>query len=110
MAIPGTKTLTIDDGETVSDTIDLGREDVVGFAIPSDFDGTEVTPKGRRDSSETMGPINFEGTAQAWTVAAGDNLIISAEKLAGIKQLSLTSNAAQSGADAEIEILTRRFE
>lgn len=98
MASPRTATFFFDisDDDDLSQPCNKQHLDICGVLIHADFDGTEIGFTGSLDGV-TYYAVTWEGTAVAFTVAAGDACMFNAAILSGLPYVKMTSNANEDG-------------
>ena len=91
-------TVTIANGATQSDSIDLDGLCLVGVFVPSGFDGTTLTFQTSLDDSTYVDVQDGAGNAYSVTVAASKYVPVDPTKMVGVRYLKITSGTTQSPA------------
>jgi hypothetical protein len=92
-------TVTIANGATVSNAIDLGEKAIVGIQLPSALTSTALTFTASDVIDGTYNPVTkIDGNAYSITVAAAKYIVISPVDLAGIRYLKLVAGSAEAAA------------
>lgn len=100
------KTVTIENGETVSGAVDLGGETLVGITIPTGFEGTAITFQVATAIDGTYRAWHVDGSALSITVTANIAVQIDPSDLAGARFLKLVAGTSQTG-DITLTLHTR---
>lgn len=100
---------TIANGQTVSDAIDLGGLELVGFFLPSTFDGTSLSLQASTHIDGTYVAVeNGSGSAYSITTAASKYApIADLAVIAGLRFIKLVAGASQSTSDTVITLAVR---
>jgi len=101
--------VTIPNGQTVSNAIDLGEQVIVGIQMPSGFTGTSLTFQASADAITYVAVTDKAAAAYTVTVSASKYIVISPYDLAGVRFVKFVSQAAE-GADRIIQVVTRSIE
>jgi len=110
--IPGyqSNTITISDGDTVSDAADLNQFTLTALLVPAAMEGSSLTFQGSIDGTNFF-PINSPDTAgQAISVTintAAAIIPLITDNFAGVRYMKVVAASAQTG-DAAIELLSIR--
>ncbi len=100
------KFLTILDGQTTSDGIDLAGTEVVAMRFPAGFDGTTMQIlSGEKVDGTYISVKNTAGTVLAPTPAANSQMEFVPSDLVGVRFLKVVCGA-QTG-DVQITLVTR---
>lgn len=99
-------TLTIGNGATVSDALDLTGLAVVALVFPASMTGTTMTFQGSVDGTNYLALYNTAGSALSITVQSSSIVLFSAYDLVGMKFIKLVSGSAETGSK-NIGIVTR---
>jgi hypothetical protein len=93
-------TAVIADAATKTGVIDLGGLELVGFFVPTGFDGTTVSFEAATSAAGTFMPVhNGNGTAYSLTIAANSYVpITNLAYTAGLRYIKLVASSTQSGA------------
>lgn len=101
-------TVTIANGATLSDAVDLSGYVLVGLIIPAAFTGTTITFSMSDDNATFYGINNAGGTALSATVAVSKCILFTPGDFVGIRHLKLTSGSAEAAART-IKLITREL-
>lgn len=94
-----TSGVTIANGESVSNAIDLTDQVVTGITMPDDWDGTEITFLACDTADGTYLPVHAAGgTEFSVTTAASRHVYIDPDVTRSIKFLQLDAGTAQTPA------------
>lgn len=96
MAFYNYQTVTIANGATVSDAIDLQGHTVCGIIMPSAFTGASLAPSACQTVNGTYVPMYKDGSTISLTVSASKYVILQPADYAGIAYLKLTSGSAEA--------------
>lgn len=103
------QTVTILNGTTVSNAIDLQEAEVVAVITPAALTGVAITFQASHDGVTYKQVTKEDGTAYSITVAASKYVNIPRTALNGVRFLKLVSGSAE-GADRDIILMKRRFD
>ena len=106
-AIQTAQTVTIANGQTTSNAIDLGELAVVGIQTPSALTGTSFTFQASSDNVTFCAVTKVDGTTYTMTVAASKYIVVPPADLAGVRYLKIVSGATEGQADTII-VVTRQ--
>lgn len=110
---PGTElrthTLTIANGATSSDSLELRGEGLVGFLMPAAFTGASVSFTGSTDGTNFNALYNADNTAFSIVVAVDRRYCLSPQDFLGMRQVRFVSASAE-GAARTIIAVTRSFQ
>ena len=96
------------DDDNLSQPMLKAHLDICGVRLPAAFTGTSIGFTESDTETGTFNAVTWEGTAVAYTVAAGDTCMFNASVLSGLKWLKLTSNDAEA-ADRTVTPIYRDF-
>lgn len=99
-------TVTIANGQTVSNSVDLGEGALVGIQMPAAFTGVALTLQASHNDSTYVQVTSKDGTAYTITVAASKYITLPPADLAGLRYVKLVSGAAEGGA-RDIVVMAR---
>jgi hypothetical protein len=108
-----TKTVTIEVGNTESDSINLGGASIVGIFPDTNIKGTSVKFKASADNATFVDYIKNDSAAPPVvsdveaTVTANKWLGLNATDFAGIQYVKLVSGTTQAGSDSVITLVLR---
>lgn len=100
--------VTIADGATTSDVVDLDLYLLAGLRVDAEYDGTGVTFQAADEPDGTfLDCYDSSGTQITVTLVANSarQVILEPQTFGGARFLRLVSNTAQDGADAVIELV-----
>lgn len=101
------KILTILDGETLSNAVDLVGTYVVAMIVPTGFSGTALQIKASNALDGTFYDVkNTAGTPVVPTIEAESYIAFEPSNMASIRFLKVESDTTQSG-NIEIKLATR---
>jgi hypothetical protein len=103
-AVPGA-TVTILNGATVSNGIDLGTMRLVGFLLPV-MTGVAITFQASLDNVTYTIVKKLDGSSYSITTASSTYVVIPPDDLAGVRWIKFVSGAAE-GADRIITPIVR---
>lgn len=98
--------VTVLNGQTVSNAIDLGELAVVGLQTPAAFTGVAITFQASHDNTTFAAVTKVNGDPYALTVAASKYVIIPPIDLCGARFIKVVSGSAEA-ADRDIVLLLR---
>ena len=99
-------TVTIANGATVSNAIDLAEMVVVAIQTPSALTSTTFTLQGSSDNSTFAAITNFDGTDYTITVAASKYIVLALYELVGVRYLKVVAGSAEA-AERNIILMVR---
>lgn len=99
-------TVTIADTATESDAADLNGTSLVGYTLPSGFDGTTLTFKVSTDNVTFFDFYNTNNTQVTHTVAASRAIGIFPTDFAGWRYVKFVAGTSQSTTDTVITVHT----
>jgi len=105
------RVVTIDDGQTESEAINIRKSTLIAIQTQSTYDGATITFKMSTNglAGGNYRTYKFEGTNLTATVSGADFDGISEIKSAGLKGfVKVVSNTAQSGAEATVRLILKR--
>lgn len=105
-AIGRAGTVTIANGETVSNAIDLGEGVLVGIQMPAAFTGSAMTFQASDSLAGTYNAVTSITAAYSVTVAASKYVSIPLFDLAGVRFIKVVSGSAE-GAARDIILMVR---
>lgn len=91
-------TVTIANGDTESNAIDLGELAIVGMQTPASMTGTAITFKASADNSTFVVVKKIDGSTYSMVTASSQYYVIPPADLAGIRYLKVVSGSAETGA------------
>jgi hypothetical protein len=104
---PRAQEWTIDNGQTVSDSVQPGPCELVGAEFPSALTGVSVTFQVSQDDTTFVG-LDWEGVEVSFTVAVDRGLSWDPAKFAGWRYVKIVSSAAE-GAERTIVPVWRDY-
>ena len=99
-------TVTILNGQTVSNKVDLGELAVVGMQLPAALTGVTITFQASHDDVTYVSVTKVDGTTYTITVAPSKYVIIPPADLAGARFIKVVSGAAEA-TDRDIVLMLR---
>lgn len=97
----------IQDGETLSNAIDLHGTSLVGLSVPAGFSGSQLSIYSAISFDGTYRVVkNINGTAATMTCVADEHIALVPFDLASVRYVKVLSNVSQVG-DCEITLVTR---
>jgi hypothetical protein len=99
-----TPTVTIASGQTKSNAVHLRGNSLLGFALPSTFDGTEVSFEVSQDGSTFYPLYDEDGDQILLTVAASRAYEINAGRFAAWTYMKFVAGTAQATTDTVIPV------
>lgn len=101
-------TVTIASGQTVSNGIDIGDQQIVGVITPATLTGVAITFQGSHDGITYKAVTKEDGTNYSITVAASRYVMIPPTALPGVRFVKLVSGAVE-GAARDIIVMLRSY-
>jgi hypothetical protein len=108
-----TKTVTIANGQTISDIENIGGAAIVGIITDANITGTEISFQSSVDNITFLDYKGNDATPAvkdikiAVTAATSEWYGINATDFAGLQYIKLVSNATQTGSDTVITLVLR---
>ena len=99
-------TVTIANGATVSNAIDLGEMAIVGIQTPAALTSTAFTFQASSDNVTYAAVYKVDGTQYTMTVSTSRYHVVPPADLAGIRWLKVVGGSAEGG-DRVITVLAR---
>ncbi len=91
-------TVTIANGATVSNAIDVADSQIVGVFLPAALTGVALTFQGSVDNNTFNAITKVDGTAYTLTIAAAKYVMIPPNDLGGVRFLKVVSGTAEAAA------------
>lgn len=104
-----TQTVTVANGATTSDAVNLNGFGMVGLILPSALTSTAMTFTGSQDGTNYSALYNVAGTQLAITIAASRIVLFSPGDFVGINFVKLIAGSAE-GSDRLIQVISRSFQ
>ena len=104
MAFYNYQTVTIANGATESDAIDLQGATVVGIRMPAAFTGATITLLEAKLTTDTFVPINPSGTGATYPVTVSETIGIPPGNAACANCLKVRSASSEGGARSIVVI------
>ena len=100
------ETATVATGQTATDRINMAGRHPVGIYIPAGAEGASVTFQVAQDIGGALFALHDDaGAAYSVAIAAGQYRQINPRLFRGARELVMTVNTAQVGADADFVIM-----
>ncbi len=93
-------TLTIANGQTLSDAADLHGTSLVGFYMPAAWTAANITYKASQDNITFADIYDGSGNVKTSTVGASQFIPLDLSNFLGVRYLKLLSSASQGAARA----------
>ena len=100
--------LTIANGATVSDIVDVQGHGLVGIIIPAAFTGTTLTFQGSFDNNTFVAMYDSAGTELSVTVSTSRMISFCPSDFVSPRYLKIVSGSAE-GAERIVELMFRGF-
>ena len=91
-------TVTIANGGTVSNGVDLGDAQLAGIILPAAFTGVALTFQGSHDGVTYFAVTKLDGTTLTAVVAPAKYVQVPIDALQGVRFLKVVSGSAEAAA------------